>query len=101
MVDVVRGGYGKHSRLALMLCCLFFLEAKYDCSLSAVHVPGVQNEAADSISRDNLTLFFHLVPQAQSQPTKVPAELVGRLVTGSPWTEDTWRAWLGTLLMDQ
>ena len=32
VVDVVRGGYGKHSRLALMLCCLFFLEAKYDSS---------------------------------------------------------------------
>lgn len=50
VVEVVRGGYYQDSQLALMLRCLFFLEAKFDCSLSAVHVPGVQNEEADSIS---------------------------------------------------
>lgn len=97
VVDVVRGGYGRDSRLALMLRCLFFLEAKFDCSLSAMHVPGIQNEAADSISRNNLNKFFHLNPQAQPQPSQIPADLVGRLVTGSPWTEHTWRVWLETL----
>ena len=97
VVDVVRGGYGRDSRLALMLRCLFFLEAKFDCSLYAMHVPGIQNEAADSISRNNLNKFFHLNPQAQPQPSQILADLVGRLVTGSPWTEHTWKVWLETL----
>ena len=92
--DVVRGGYGRDSRLALMLHCLLFLEAKFDCSLSAMHVPGVQNEAADSISHNNLNKFFHLNPQAQPQPCQIP---MGHLVTGSPWTEHTWKVWLETL----
>ena len=78
VVDVVRGGYGRDSRLTLMLRCLFFLEAKFDCSLSAMHVLGIQNEAADSISRNNLNKFFHLNPQAQPQPSQIPADLVGR-----------------------
>ena len=62
-----------------------------------LHVPGVQNDAADSISCNYLNKFFHLNPQAQPQPSQIPADLVGRLVTGSPWTEHTWKVWLEIL----
>ena len=58
VVAVVRGGYCKDPLLAYMLRCLFFLEAKFDITLSATHVPGTENRTADSISRNNLSLFF-------------------------------------------
>ena len=49
----LKRGYFKDPTLAHnMLRYLFFLEAKYDLPLSAVHVPGIENGAADSISRN-------------------------------------------------
>ena len=57
VVIAVKGGYCKDPTLAHMLRCLFFLEARFDVLLSAKQVPGVENGAADSISRNNLPLF--------------------------------------------
>lgn len=83
--------------LAHVLRCLFFLEAKFDImSLTSIHVPGVQNGAADSISRNKLHLFFNLQPQAQREQCLIPRELVRRLVVDTPWTSSVWKAWLGT-----
>lgn len=99
VVAAVRGGYCRDPTLAHMLRCLFFLEAKFDVSLTAVHVPGVENGAADSISRDNLPRFFDFLPQARREPCPVPKELVRRLVVNAPWTSSVWSAWLETLSM--
>ena len=97
VVAVLKGGYCKDPSLAHLLRCLFYLEAFFDITLSGKHVPGVENGAADSISRNNLPSFFTLTPQAQPQSCRVPENLVGRLVTNRPWTSDDWRAWLATL----
>ena len=97
VVAAVRGGYCRDPTLAHMLRCLFFLEARFDLSLTARHVPGVENGAADSISRNNLHRFFVLLPQAHREPCPVPRELVQRLVVDAPWTSDVWSAWLETL----
>ena len=83
--------HGPHAQVSL------FLEAKFDLTLSAVHVPRVDNGAADSLSRNNLDSFFHLVPQAHRVAHPVLAGLVSQLVVEGPWTSDIWKAWLGTL----
>ena len=75
-VAAVRGGYCKDPTLAHMLCCLFFLEARYDITLTAAHVSGKETKAADHISRNNLASFFTLVPQACREPYPVPKNLV-------------------------
>ena len=62
VVAMVRGGYCRDPVMAHMLRCLFFLEAKYD---TARHVLGVENRAADAISRNRLEVLFDLTPQAQ------------------------------------
>ena len=82
--------------MAHMLRCLFFVKAKYDMSLSAVHIPGIKNRASDSISRDNLLLFFTLRPQADPEPCAVPDNVVVRERT---WTSANWSAWLEILSM--
>ena len=86
VVAVVRGGYCKDPLLAHMLRCLFFLEAKFDIhvTLSATHVPGAENRAADSISRNNLSLFFNILPQAHQDPCPVPLGLIQCLVIDGP-----------------
>ena len=98
VVAAVKSGYCRDPTLAHMLRCLLFLETKYDASLSAIHVPGIENGAADSISRNNLPQFFDLLLQAHQNPCKVPDNLVSHLIRDRPWTSDDWKSWLGTLL---
>lgn len=76
-----------------------FLEARVDLVLTASHIAGVDNRAADAISRNELHVFFASVPQAERVPCLVPSGLVGRLVPQLHWTSATWRSWLESLLM--
>ena len=85
--------------MAHMLRCLFYLEAKHDLWLTSMHVPGVENGAADAISRDRLDMFFGLVPQAQQEPVLVPKELVWGLVVQRPWSSSDWTGWLASISM--
>ena len=39
------------------LRCLFFVEARHQFQLTAIHVPGVENDLADDLSRDRLVSF--------------------------------------------
>ena len=95
VVAAVRSGDCSDTTQAHMLQCLFFLEAEYEVSLSAIHVPGAENRVTDSISRNNLPPFFDLLPQAHQSPCRVPDDLVSHVIRDRPWTSETW---LGTLL---
>ncbi len=44
VVAAIRGGYCRDPTMAHMLRGLFYLEAKHEMRLTAVHVPGVQSE---------------------------------------------------------
>ena len=85
--------------MAHMLRCLFFLEAKFEVLLTAIHVPGVDNGPADAICRNNLDVFFGLVPQAHQVACQIPVGLVDQLVIQGYWTSEDWKSWLGTLSM--
>lgn len=100
-VAAVRGGYCRDPAMAHMLRCLFFLEAKFNITLTAVHVPGVQNGVADAISRNKLNVFFDLVPQASKVACQVPPGLVERLGKQGHWTPENWTSWLETLSRPQ
>ena len=84
--------------MAHLLRCLFFLEARHELAITAVHIPGVENGAADSVSRNKLKQFFSLNPQAACHPTPVPSSLVDHLTRREPWTAVDWRNWLELLL---
>ena len=101
VVAAIKGGYCRDPAMAHMLRCLFFLEARFQLTLTAAHVPGVDNGAADAISRNRLELFFDLIPQAQRSACPVPEELVWRLVTQDQWTSVNWRRWSESLLIPQ
>ncbi len=46
-----------------LLRCLHFLSAIHDIRISATHIVGVDNTAADAISRNNINQFFCFLPK--------------------------------------
>ena len=90
-VAVLNSGYSKEAQVMQLIRSLFFIVAYHQISLSACHIPGTLNGAADAISRDNLSLFFSLLQVANSQPAPIPSALVALLVTEQPdWTSAAW-----------
>ena len=87
---------------AHLLRCLAFMSASFQCQLRASHIPGSHNTSADALSRNNLTLFRSLNPQAQQKATQISAELLHLLIIDPPdWTSRCWTTlWSSIFLMD-
>ena len=62
-----------------LLSSLLFSAARHSFSSSSQHVPGVNNQLADALSRFNWQEFWHLAPDAQPHPTVVPLDLLAHL----------------------
>ena len=78
--------------LTYLLQCLFFFEAHFQFEHIASHIRGRENIAADALSRNQLSHFLSLVPQALHPPTQVPPPLQELLSHPSPsWTSAHWR----------
>ena len=57
------------------------------------HIPGVDNSAADALSRDSLSSFQRLVPDTVADPTLIHEGLLQCLVCDTPdWTKVDWVA---------
>ena len=85
----------KHSSTNLvamhLLRCLFFICAKFNITLSAEHVAGSNNTAADALSRNNLPLFFQEVPSAYRAPSTITSALIEVLIHRRPnWLSADW-----------
>jgi hypothetical protein len=82
--------YTSHDPLLMhMLRCLAFYSAYYRFQITAEHIPGVLNTAADAISRNNMSLFHSFVPQ--TQPVPLPQAVVDLIVSNRPdWGSQHW-----------
>ena len=81
---IVYAWSGQSSRdVAIMklLRVLFFTAACHNFSVKLVHIPGLHNPLADALSRNLLSRFFSLAPQADPDPTPIPPELPDLLST--------------------
>ena len=58
----------QHEDTVHMLRCLTFLLAKWQCHLITEHLSGSHNAIADALSRNNLSHFQTLFPQAVPEP---------------------------------
>ena len=90
-------------QLMRLLRALFFLSATFNVTITARHIPGVQNASADALSRNNMNTFHTLNPQASPQPTQVPDALQELVLNHNlRWTSPTWtrlfESTLGTVL---
>ena len=90
VVAVLNSRYSKDQVLMQMLRCLFFIEAKRQFKLTAVHVPGVHNDLADDLSRNRLSTFLAKKPDADCT-TIIPVSLLQWLTNSKlEWTSPVW-----------
>ena len=66
---------GKHPDIVDLLRRLFLTAARQNFTIKLCHIPGKYNCIADALSRNQLTRFFHLAPQASPVPTATPDAL--------------------------
>ena len=91
VVAVLRSGRSKDAKVMHLMRSLFFLLAHYNLQIIGQHIPGVENRAADALSRNDVTSFHRQVPAANPEPTAIPPELEEMLVTSQPdWTSERW-----------
>ena len=99
VVAAVNKGSARDPTLMHLLRILAFLTAILDITLTARHLPGVQNTSADALSRNNLSLFFSLNPQASPIPAIIPPELREMVFNQSlRWTDPSWMGLLSISL---
>ncbi len=56
--------------------CLAFVEAKWQFHLFCQQTKGRDNTAADALSRNRLTFFHDVYPQAREEPTEIQAAVL-------------------------
>ena len=90
VVAIVNLGRSKVDRVMHLMRCLSFFLDRWEVSLVCRHIPGVQNGAADALSRNALPSFQRMVPGASEVPTDLPDVLLECLVQGTPdWTTES------------
>ena len=74
-----------------MLRCLFFIEGHHQFRLSAIHIPGIHNDLADDLSRNNLSAFFAGASSSEKIRTQIPPLLLQWLLNPDmDWTSPSW-----------
>jgi hypothetical protein len=91
VVTVVNSRYCRDPALMQLLRCLSFVEARRQFTLSAVHLPGIENKLADDLSRNRLSAFLEGKPGANIHSTKIPVSLLQWLLDPkAEWTSPAW-----------
>ena len=82
IVAILQNWSAKNRVAHYLLRCFYFYTAYFQFNYSVAHIPGVLNVAVDALSRDNITLFSSLVPQAT--PSQVSLTLFQLLIIQQP-----------------
>ena len=92
VVAVIKSRTSRDMELMHLLRCLAFIEAKFSCTIVAVHLPGVNNSLADDLSRNRLSSFLQSAPGPLSQvPSTLPPRLLELTCNSKPdWTSPSW-----------
>lgn len=102
VVVILNWGNSRDPDVMHLVRCLAFIKAKYQFSLFATHIPGINNDLADALSRNNLPYFFSHHQQAVTDPTPIRQELLDLNVISKPdWTSAQWtKLWSATFSVD-
>ncbi len=89
VVAVIQRRSARDTCLLHLLRCLYFYAAHFQFTYTAHHIPGVDNVAADALSRNHMSIFFSLIPQVI--PTQVPSSVAAFLLHIRPdWGSQAW-----------
>ena len=90
VVKILSKGCSPEAALNHLVRCLAFSAAWYGFHFNAVHSPGMLNEAADALSRNEMYLFRSFFPQGLPEST-IPPSLIRMLVAEVPnWGSADW-----------
>ena len=82
----------KDPYLSHLLRCLFFFRAHFRFEVVPQHIAGSLNTAADALSRNNISKFYYIFPQAPHLPVTTPQSLIALLLDHNlNWTSPRWR----------
>ena len=101
VVNILNQNSSRDREVMHLLRCMAFITAKFQFLITASHIPGIENTAADALSRDKVDLFHSICPQADHAPSAIPASLLDLLVLSKPdWTSWHWtELWNSTFSM--
>ena len=86
VVCALQQGSCKERHLAFVLHEFTFLATLHSFKFTAVHIPGIYNRHADSLSRFKFQEFLAAVPDAATTSLPIPADLVNKLLV-PPWMQ--------------
>ena len=72
VVDIWKKGSTRAPQTMALVRLLYFYAAYHNLNACMVHVPGVCNDIADSLSRFQMDRFMKLAPQANTTPDNIP-----------------------------
>ena len=72
VVDIWASGTSRDPLIMHLVHSIFFSAATHHYTVLVTHIAGTNNSVADSLSRLQITLFRHLAPTADVEPTPVP-----------------------------
>ena len=97
-VAAINNNSSKVRESAHLLRCLAFLSARFQCQITAKHLPGSHNNISDAISRNQLSQLWILSPQANLTPTQLSEEVIQLLIAERPdWTSQRWSTLWNTI----
>ena len=76
VVDSISKGSSKEPITMHLLRCLWFFSAYFGIRVTASHIPGVVNTAADQLSRNKSAEFLLTHPDTSSIPVSIPTPLL-------------------------
>ena len=92
VVSTLSSRSAKDKFMSHLLRCLFFFMAHYNVAYRVFHLAGKRNSAADALSRNKLSDFLSIFPQAPKTPSLIPPSLLSMLFNLElQWTSDRWR----------
>ena len=87
LIDSLNKESSKDPSVMKLLRTLWLFVAFFDISTQATHIPGVQNNSADHLSRNNMTQFRQSRPNMSFLPDPIPAPLLEMVSLKAPdWT---------------
>ena len=96
VVRILNRGYSWNPDL---MRCLHFITARFNFWVTAEHIQGTLNTAADALSCNSLHTFKVLMPHANQSSTQIPHTLVDLLMGSKPdWHSTSWTALFSSIL---
>ena len=90
VVEAINASFCKDAHLMHLIRLLVFFAAYYSFWFYAEHVTGKDNNLADALSRNNISLFLSQAPSPSLQQSTIHPSLITLVAQNLTWTSTSW-----------